>query len=166
LIKQGIGPDKVKTYLVDGNLSSGAYADLPAGIMKGVKATLPGVFADDTLQKRLLGVDPALTDFSYAPESYDAVILLALAAQQAGDDSGASIQANMISVSTGGTKVTNFADGLKVITDGGDVDYEGFSGPIEFDENGDPTGASIGIYQYGKEGVSALIDVVAGNSVK
>ena len=32
----------------------------------------------DTLQKRLLGVDPALTDFSYAAESYDAVMLIAL----------------------------------------------------------------------------------------
>ena len=40
LIKQGIGPKNVKTYLVDGNLSGGAYKDLPAGVMKGVKATL------------------------------------------------------------------------------------------------------------------------------
>jgi branched-chain amino acid transport system substrate-binding protein len=92
--------------------------------------------------------------------------LLALAAEQAGDDSGPSIQANMTSVSTGGTKVTNFADGLAVIKDGGDVDYEGFSGPIEFDEFGDPTGASIGIHQYGKEGTYTLLEVVAGNSVK
>ncbi len=82
LIKQGIGPNKVKTYLVDGNLSSGAYKDLPAGIMKGVKATLPGVFADGALQNRLLSVDPALADFSYAAESYDAVVLIALAAEQ------------------------------------------------------------------------------------
>ena len=72
----------------------------------------------------------------------------------------------MTSVSTGGTKVSDFAAGLKVIKDGGDVDYDGFSGPIEFDENGDPTGASIGIYQYGTEGTSTLLEVVAGNSVK
>jgi branched-chain amino acid transport system substrate-binding protein len=92
--------------------------------------------------------------------------LLALAAQQAGDDSGEAIAANMQSVSTGGTKVTNYADGLAAIEAGEDVDYDGYSGPIEFDENGDPTGASIGIYQYGKEGTSDLINVVAGNSVQ
>lgn len=148
LIKQGIGPDKVKTYLVDGNLSSGAYADLPAGIMTGVKATLPGVFADDAFQQRLLGVDPALTDFSYAAESYDAVILVALAAEQGGATDGATIRDNLVSVSKGGTKCTTFADCKAKIADGIDIDYDGVSGPVEFADNGDPSFATMGIYQY------------------
>jgi len=148
LIKQGIGPNKVKTYLVDGNLSSGAYKDLPAGIMKGVKATLPGVFADDTLQKRLLGIDPGLTDFSYAPESYDAVILIALAAEQGGATDGQTIRDNLVSVSKGGTKCTTFAACKKLIADGEDIDYDGVSGPVEFADNGDPSYATMGIYQY------------------
>ena len=148
LIKQGIGPDKVKTYLVDGNLSSGAYKDLPAGIMNGVKATLPGVFADDTLQKRLLGIDPGLTDFSYAPESYDAIILIALAAEQGGATDGQTIRDNLVSVSKGGTKCTTFAACKELIADGEDIDYDGVSGPIEFADNGDPSYATMGIYQY------------------
>jgi branched-chain amino acid transport system substrate-binding protein len=148
LIKQGIGPDKVKTYLVDGNLSSGAYADLPAGIMKGVKATLPGVFADGTLQSRLLSVDPALTDFSYAAESYDAVILIALAAEQGGATDGATIRDNLVSVSKGGTKCTTFAECKALIADGTDIDYDGVSGPVEFADNGDPSYATMGIYEY------------------
>ena len=148
LIKQGIGPDKVKTYLVDGNLSSNAYKDLPAGIMTGVKATLPGVFADGTLQKRLLGVDPALTDFSYAPESYDAIILIALAAEQGGSTDGKTIRDNLVSVSKGGTKCTTFAACKELIADGEDIDYDGVSGPVEFADNGDPSYATMGIYQY------------------
>ena len=148
LIKQGIGPNKIKTYLVDGNLSSGNYKDLPAGIMKGVKATLPGVFADDTLQKRLLGIDPELTDFSYAPESYDAVILIALAAEQGGKTDGQTIRDNLVSVSKGGTKCTTFAACKKLIADGEDIDYDGVSGPVEFADNGDPSYATMGIYQY------------------
>jgi len=148
LIKQGIGPDKVKTYLVDGNLSSGAYKDLPAGIMTGVKATLPGVFADGSLQERLLGVDPALTDFSYAAESYDAVILIALAAEQGGATDGKTIRDNLVSVSKGGTKCTTFADCKALIAEGEDIDYDGVSGPVEFADNGDPSYATMGIYQY------------------
>jgi branched-chain amino acid transport system substrate-binding protein len=148
MIKQGVGPDKVKTYLVDGNLSSGAYADLPAGIMTGVKATLPGVFADDSLQERLLGVDPALTDFSYAAESYDAVILIALAAEQGGATDGQTIRDNLVSVSKGGTKCTSFAECKALIADGVDIDYDGVSGPIEFADNGDPSYATMGIYEY------------------
>jgi branched-chain amino acid transport system substrate-binding protein len=148
MIKQGVGPDKVKTYLVDGNLSSGAYKDLPAGIMKGVKATLPGVFADDTLQQRLLGVDPSLTDFSYAAESYDAVILIALAAEQGGSTDGQTIRDNLVSVSKGGTKCTTFAECKALIADGTDIDYDGVSGPVEFADNGDPSYATMGIYVY------------------
>jgi branched-chain amino acid transport system substrate-binding protein len=93
-------------------------------------------------------------------------MLLALAAEQAKNDSGEAIAANMISVSTGGEKVSTFADGLAAIKAGKDIDYEGFSGPIEFDENGDPTGASIGIYQYGTDGKPVFLEAVAGNSVE
>lgn len=162
--------DGSKIYFVDGNLAN--YADQDwKGYIAGAKGTLPGGQLDEAFKQRAIEIykektGEELKEFAYLAETYDAVILLALAAEQAGDDSGASIQANMTSVSTGGTKVTNFADGLAVIKDGGDVDYDGFSGPIEFDEFGDPTGASIGIHQYGKEGTYTLLEVVAGNSVK
>jgi len=148
LIKQGIGPNKVKTYLVDGNLSSQAYKDLPAGIMKGVKATLPGVLATEELKAKLLAVDPSLTDFSYAAESYDAVMLIALAAEQGGATDGATIKDNLQSVSSGGTKCSTFADCKQLIADGEDIDFDGVSGPIEFDANGDPSVATMGIYEY------------------
>lgn len=148
LIKQGIGPNKVKTYLVDGNLSSQAYKDLPAGIMKGVKATLPGVLATEELKAKLLAVDPTLTDFSYAAESYDAVMLIALAAEQGGATDGATIKDNLQSVSSGGTKCSTFADCKQLIADGEDIDFDGVSGPIEFDANGDPSVATMGVYEY------------------
>jgi branched-chain amino acid transport system substrate-binding protein len=162
--------DGSKIYLVDGNLANFEDQDWK-GYIEGAKGTLPGGKLDEAFKKRAADLymekyGEELKETAYLAETYDAVILLALAAEQAGDDSGESIQANMTSVSTGGTKVTDFAAGLAVIKDGGDVDYDGFSGPIEFDENGDPTGASIGIYQYGKEGTSTLLEVVAGNSVQ
>lgn len=148
MIKQGVGPDKVPLYLVDGNLSAQAYKDLPAGIMKGVKATLPGVLASADLQAKLLEVDPSLTDFSYAPESYDAVMLIALAAEQGGATDGATIRDNLQAVSAGGTKCYTFAECKALIADGEDIDFDGVSGPIEFDSNGDPSVATMGIYQY------------------
>jgi branched-chain amino acid transport system substrate-binding protein len=162
--------DGSKIYLVDGNLAD--YSDQSwASYLNGAKGTLPGGKLDETFKKRLSDIymekyNEELKEFSYGAETYDAVILLALAAQQAGDDSGEAIAANMQSVSTGGTKVTDFAAGLAAIKAGEDVDYDGFSGPIEFDDNGDPTGASIGIHQYGTEGTYSLLNVVAGNSVK
>ncbi len=41
------------------------------------------------------------------------------------------------------------ADCAAIINDGKVADYDGIPGPITFDEVGDPTEATIGIYQYG-----------------
>lgn len=163
--------DGSKIYLVDGNLGNYS-AEAWAGYLTGAQGTLPGGETDAAFKQRAADLYMAnygteLLEFAYLAESYDAVILLALAAEQAKNDSGEAIAANMTSVSTGGEKVSNFADGLAAIKAGKDVDYEGFSGPIEFDSNGDPTGASIGIWKYTDgSGVSVLQEVVAGNSVE
>lgn len=162
--------DGSKIYFVDGNLAN--FSDQSwKGYIEGAKGTLPGGDTDAAFKQRASDLyktnhGEELKEFAYLAETYDAVILLALAAEQAGNDSGEAIAANMQSVSTGGEKVTDFAAGLAAIKDGKDIDYDGFSGPIEFDDNGDPTGASIGIHQYGKEGTYTLLEVVAGNSVK
>ncbi len=162
--------DGSKLYFVDGNLAN--FSDQSwKGYIEGAKGTLPGGETDAEFKQRAIDIYQAnhgeeLKEFAYLAETYDAVILLALAAQQAGNDSGEAIAANMQSVSTGGTKVTDFAAGLAALEAGEDIDYDGYSGPIEFDDNGDPTGASIGIHQYGKEGTYTLLEVVAGNSVK
>ena len=162
--------DGSKIYLVDGNLAN--FADQAwAPYLEGAKGTLPGGKIDEAFKARAAALykknhGTELTEFAYLGESYDAIMLVALAAEQDGNDSGEAIANNLQSVSTGGTKVSTWADALKAIKAGEDVDYEGFSGPIEFDANGDPTGASIGIYQYGTDGTNSLINVVAGNSVK
>lgn len=148
LIKQGIGPDNVKMYLVDGNLSGSAFAELPSDVMVGVKGTLPGAYAPDAFQARLLEIDPELTDFSYAAESYDTVTLIALAAEAGGATDGDTIAANLQDVSAGGEKCGNFADCKALLDEGKDIDYDGVSGPIEFDANGEVTQATMGVYEY------------------
>ena len=50
-----------------------------------------------------------------------------------------------------GEKCTTFADCADIIIGGGVADYDGYSGPITFDEDGDPTEATIGIFQYGAD---------------
>jgi len=165
LIKQGIGPQTKKLYLVDGNLSNTLFKDLPAGTMNGTKGTTPGAAAPEDFRASLLEVDPALTDFSYAAESYDAVNLIALAAQAAGSDNGLAIAAKLVEVSEGGEKCSNFADCKELLDDGKDIDYEGVSGPCDLAENGDPKKATMGIYQYGADNKfsSTAIKYVTGD---
>lgn len=157
---KGYPSDKV--YFVDGNLADYS-ADLDAGLLNCAKGTLPGVLATDEFKGRLLAIDPELTEYSYAAESYDATILLALAAVAAGDASGPGIQSQLKAVSEGGTKVTTFAEGAELLAAGEDIDYDGISGPITFDDNGDPTEAFVGIYQYGSENTFSPLDVEYGS---
>ncbi len=131
-------------------------AENAGGTVTGTTATLPGLdistLADFT--DRVLKFDPAVQDFSYAAESYDAVILLALASLAAGDTSGRAIADSLQQVSGGsgdGEKATDFETAAQIILDGGIVDYDGLSGPITFDENGDPTEGVIGVYRYTAE---------------
>ncbi len=155
LVAAGYPADKL--YFVDGNLAN--FGDeFPAGTLTGAKGTLPGLSIDtiadftDGLQEFWTGEgNEPLTDFSYAAEAYDAVILLALAALAADSTDGPAIAAKLQEVSGGsgdGTKATTFAEAAKIIADGGVVDYDGISGPITFDEVGDPTEAAVGIYVY------------------
>jgi len=161
LVKQGIGPKTKKIYLVDGDLKQFGKG-FPSGTMTGAKGTLPGVATDDALQKRLLTVNPKLEDFAYSPESYDATIVVALAAQAAGDDSGASISSKMQEVSSGGEKCETYKDCLALLNDKKDIDYDGVSGPIEFNAKGDPSEATIGIYQYGADNNYKFLEAKSG----
>ena len=161
------GFDTSKLYLVDGNLKQFG-TDLDPGSLTGAKGTTPGPVLEDDFQERLnaawqedLNNSSELSDFSYAAESYDAVILLALAAMAANSTDGADIAAKLQEVSGGsgdGEKVTDFAAGAQIIIDGGVADYDGYSGPITFDENGDPTEATIGIFQYGEDNNHTRLD--------
>ncbi len=149
-------------YFVDGNLADYS-TEFAAGALEGDKGTLPGLdvgtLGDFT--DRLLVVDPNLKEYAYAAESYDAVVLLALAALAANSVDGKAIASKLQEVSGGsgnGTKATDFASAAQIILDGGVVDYDGNSGPITFDANGDPTEATIGIYQYGPDNTYARIN--------
>ena len=159
MVKQGI--DMKTVYFVDGNLADYSK-DFPKGTLTGAKGTLPGVVADDSLKKKLLAVDPKLKDYSYAPESYDATVLLALAAEAAKSDAGTAVAAKLVEVSKGGEKCTTFADCQKLAAAGTDFDYDGVSGPVEFSDKGDPTEASIGIYQYGADNKYKYLEGKAG----
>ncbi|MCC3277477.1 MULTISPECIES: ABC transporter substrate-binding protein [unclassified Arthrobacter] len=141
------GIDASQMFFVDGNTSD--YSDsLDAGTLEGAQGTIPGPFASDNFKDSLLAIDPALKDWSYAGESYDAVTLLALASEAAGSTDGKAMAAELQGVSGEGEKCYDFAGCVTILRGGGDIDYDGYSGPVTFDENGDPTEAFIGIYQY------------------
>lgn len=162
LIKQGIGPKNTPLFLVDGNLSNTLGKGLPQGELEGTLGTLPGAEAPETFKQQLLKVDPKLEDFAYAPESYDAVIVSALGAIAANDDSGPAIASQLVNVTSGGEPCITFEECKKYLEEGKDIDYNGQSGPIDFQDNGDPGMAVMGVYKFGADNTYASDRFIEG----
>jgi ABC-type branched-subunit amino acid transport system substrate-binding protein len=138
-------------YLVDGNTGNALGEKLPAGTLGGVKGTIPGAENTQEFKDALLVVDPNLKDFSYAPESYDAVIVAALGVAKAKSDAGVDVAKQLVAITNGTEACMTYADCLKAIADGKDIAYNGKSGNINFWEAGDPTTATIGVFTFGPD---------------
>ena len=110
----------------------------------------------------MLTVDKKLTDFTYGPESFDATIVTALAATAAGDDSGEAIAAEINGVTADGEKCTEYTECVKLLEDGTDIDYDGVSGPLEFNDTGSPSAATIGIFEYKSDNTFENLEYITG----
>ena len=169
LIEAGVGPDAKNVYGVDGNMSNAlAEAFDDPTVLAGMRGTLPGVDVEGamtTFRDQLLTVDPELIDFSYSAESYDAVVLMALAATVAGSDDGVAIGAEIVELTRGGEKCVTFAECLALLEadPAADIDYDGVSGPLEFRDEGEPTQASILTLEFDADGVLQTVGAVAGS---
>lgn len=150
MIKQGVGPQDLQVYLVDGNISTSAYESFPKETMKGVIATVPSGETDLTaFNESLKEIDPELKDFAYGAQAYDAMILIALAAEAAGCGDGTAIASKLADVAgNGGEKCTTYADCLALVQAGTDIDFDGVTGPLDFNQYGDPAEATISVNEY------------------
>ena len=153
MIEKKIGPKDIKIWLVDGNIGNalGAKFASQPGALQGVKGSLPSAQLKDDFKNRLKAIDPNLKDYSYSGESYDAVIIVALAAEVAKSDAPGDIAKQINGVTKGGTKCTTYKECLALVKAGKDIDYDGIGGPYEFGDAGEPNQASFAIQQYGAD---------------
>ncbi|MDP9983395.1 branched-chain amino acid transport system substrate-binding protein [Pseudarthrobacter oxydans] len=154
-------------------LSDGAVNQYGSGLgssaLSGARGILPGTFASAHFQGELVSVDPALADMTFAAETYDAVNLAAVAAAAAEDDAGASVAASLIAVSGGKVQASggsgpsgeaavckSYQECLDVLRAGKQPDYDGESGRIGFDANGDISSANYVVYTYGADNTATM----------
>lgn len=148
----GIGPsDGTLVYGVDGNMGNALGESVAAGLLDTMRGTTPLTDVGPAFQERLKVVDPALVDFNYAGESYDAVVISALAAEQAKSTAGTDIAANINSVTKDGEKCTTYAQCLPLVQAGTDIDYDGVTGALNFSDAGEPATGSYGNLLFGPD---------------
>jgi branched-chain amino acid transport system substrate-binding protein len=151
--ERGVGPQDKAVYGVDGNIGGiGAELADPA-IISGMRGTEPSVDlrAITEFTDRLQGAYEGGTGgvSAYGAESYDAVVIIALAALVAGVDDPRAIAAEINDVTRApGTECTSFAECRDLIEAGEEIDYVGWGGTYEFVDAGEPAAASFRIATY------------------
>jgi neutral amino acid transport system substrate-binding protein len=158
-----------KLILSDGAINQYGSA-LGSKALDGARGLLPGVFPSAHFQGELVAVDPGLKDMTFAAETYDAVNLAAIAAAAAEDDAGTSIAAKLITVSGGAAAsgasgqqagdaagvCRTYKECVEAIKSGKPADYDGESGSIGFDANGDVTTANYMLFTYGADNTARM----------
>jgi branched-chain amino acid transport system substrate-binding protein len=151
IIRQALSDGLFDQFLFpDGMQSEQIIEDVGGNYLEGMYGTGPGA-ADNQSYKNYLaayeaeyGEKPAT---AYTENAYDGTVVIALAMQAAGLDAfnadpGKAIRDNLRKVANPpGEKITasveDFRKAMKLLSEGGDIDYEGAAGAIDFDQYGD-----------------------------
>jgi ABC-type branched-subunit amino acid transport system substrate-binding protein len=146
--------DPKKTFITDGLASSDLPKNAGREATEGMRGTAPG--SPDTGKAsqafdKLYTSAPGPDRQTFDAQNFDAVILCYLSAVAAGNTDGKDMAAQLQDISgPGGEKYTweQLPEIIKDLQDGNDVDYEGASGPIDLNEEGDPTAGVYDLYRY------------------
>ncbi|MGH3450100.1 MAG: ABC transporter substrate-binding protein [Haloechinothrix sp.] len=155
MIEAGIGPQDIGVYGADG-LRNADLANLVAegnpGELSGMKGTAPASAENQEFIDGLKEFAPDLEELQFAPQVYDCVMAIALAAQKAGSADPAQFAPEIVSITKDGEKCTSFEQCKGLLDEGTDIDYDGVSGPLDFIEAGEPGQASIEVYTFDDKG--------------
>lgn len=141
-----------KTFVPAEMREADAIKDIGAPATEGLRGVAPtsgetplrddfdGLFKREAKGKPLTGFEST---------AFDATIMASLAAIAAGSSDPAEIKEHMRDVSgPGGTKYDyrKLDQAIADLLAGKDIDYEGVSGPIDFDESGDPSATKFELW--------------------
>ncbi|GAB3696448.1 ABC transporter substrate-binding protein [Nocardiopsis oceani] len=146
-------------YLTDGlndpDLDQTIGADGPEAIngTTGVAPSADNPEFNDGLRE----FSPDLEIFQYAPHVFDCVTAIALAAESAGSAEPSEYVGHLAEISRpAGTECHSFQECRDLLNEDEDIDYQGVSGDIDLDDNGDPTSATFELFHFGDDGYDTL----------
>jgi ABC-type branched-subunit amino acid transport system substrate-binding protein len=166
LVRAGFDPST--TFVTDGLISGDLAKTAGEDAVDGLRGTAPGVPDDDQSAQAFddlwnqSDIDPDVDRQTFDAQNFDAVILCYLAAVAAGSTDGADMAEVVQDVSAPeGDQYTweELPDAIEALQNGDDIDYQGASGPVDMDENGDATAGVYDVYEF-KNGAPAPIDEV------
>ena len=131
-------------------------------IISGAVGTVPGADGQALSQFTTLWKDKTggKDVTAFVPHTWDAAVLMMLAAEAADNNTGDGIKSKIREVANApGKEVTEPCEALELIRNGEDINYQGASGKVDIDENGDVVG-SYDVWTVNQDGTLDVIDKV------
>lgn len=146
----------------DGTKHESVITNSPDAIVEGLLGTSPAGMANAEFDANFITFTGAALTINEARNIYDAIYLMAYAMLSAESAVPLEFAAKLREVSIGGEVigVNKFADAKAKIEAGTDIDYDGASGKIDFDENGDVTSGTYEIWKV-ESGVFVTVTTVS-----
>jgi branched-chain amino acid transport system substrate-binding protein len=153
-------PRGIRFFGSEAVVGEGFVASADASIAEGMEGLTPGADPNDPSRRAFVeafrvatGQSIATAEESQLAGFYDGIYLLALAMERGGHATTKVIRENLAAVSgprsSMATKIHpgEFAKAIELLRKGEAVDYDGATGPIDLDENGDPTRGSYLVWR-------------------
>lgn len=135
-------------YGADSNRGETVRTNTPEGAMDGMTVVEPSAPREQANFQTFAEAFQSAhgeAPTSWSAFAYDCVVTAALSIQAADAFTGSALSEVVRDVTRpSGEAVTSYEAAHEILADGGtpdDIDYQGVSGPIDFDENGDPVGS-------------------------
>jgi branched-chain amino acid transport system substrate-binding protein len=134
---------------------------MPAEVTDGTYTATPSPAVDSAGYKRLAKFLGTADLDPYSCQCHDHISLVALAIARAkGEATGTAVRDTVRKISQGsGTKVDSAVDGLKLLAQGKEVNFEGASGPCDFTDIGDILDCQIR-YEQAKDGKFIFVKMI------
>ncbi|HTO00654.1 MAG TPA: ABC transporter substrate-binding protein [Microthrixaceae bacterium] len=162
MIAKGIGPSAMPIYTADGMKSSSFAKTVdPSDLSKvaGIKGTAPAAAPAGIESPFLAKFAQTGIDTIFSSYFYDCTILMALAAQSAGSDSGEAI-AKAFSTNLEGDNVCNtYAQCLGFLKEKKTIHYHGASSEFQKWDGMEPGTGVYDVWEYTKTGEDKTLDV-------
>jgi neutral amino acid transport system substrate-binding protein len=130
-------------------------------IIAGALGTVPGADGEALADFTTLWnekTDKELT--AYVPHNWDAAVLMMLAAEASDANTGEGIKSQILEVANApGIEVSDACEAMELVRQGEEINFQGASGNVDIDENGDVVG-SYDVWQVGEDGSLSVVDKV------
>ena len=151
------------TYVVNDAIRRPAASAQPfsPGLALRVSGVSPVAYADSAMfTQALLTIDPGASGL-YAHNAYDCLTIIALAAQSAGSNQPRDIAGSIVAVTTSGTGCVMFDECNASLANGRNINYNGPSGNLSIDDNGNVVAANFERFTFDSSGRDVADGVVA-----